>query len=264
MRNPEVIRRRWSGFGECRITVAPLEAPGPGSLADRLLAGTPRLLSCTGLVSLCFTVDPDWILHDTQPPASPIVTQFLRAHRRGLAQEWQSRQRPLSVTVPSRAPAIQEPIAVPVPRQVVADPAPAAPLPAPRSQPASQPVSQPLSQPRPQIDKGLPTWFGVVSCTPTGGFELKSEALDQSKPVASLPTEPIGKTQSGSARPTLDRLEAYRAQAQTTRSLESLFPKQAAIPTKLAPPKSKNGLAGTNRDSHFASLRDLFRRVKSA
>src|SRR5580693_949200 len=102
MQSPGIVRRRWSGFGECRITVAPFELPAsgsaPGSMAARIFACVPRLFSRIGLGSLSFTVDPAWLLPESQPPAAPIVVQFLRIHREALAEEWNSRQSPAQDT----------------------------------------------------------------------------------------------------------------------------------------------------------------------
>jgi hypothetical protein len=103
MQNNEIIRRDWSGFGECRITVAPLRTSNgsqAGSLADRVFSGLPRLLSLSGLGSLSFTVDPSWFLQENPPAAAPIVLQFLRVHRRALAEEWNARQR-LNAALPA-------------------------------------------------------------------------------------------------------------------------------------------------------------------
>jgi hypothetical protein len=103
MQTPEVIRREWPGFGECRITVVPFEASTHVSLAEKVLAVAPRLLSRTGLGTLSFKVDPAWILQDSYPLTSPVVSQFLRVHRRELAEEWQSLQRANSVPQPRTA-----------------------------------------------------------------------------------------------------------------------------------------------------------------
>jgi hypothetical protein len=130
MQNPEVIERRWPGFGECRITVAPCKASAPESMAWKAFAGVSRLLSRTGLGTLSFTVDPAWILEENHPLSGPIASQFLRVHRRALAEELRSRQ-----------------------------PAPAAPKPPARS-PVAHPRSAAIPVPVPvPAEKGLPTWF---------------------------------------------------------------------------------------------------------
>jgi hypothetical protein len=146
MHNPDLIRRQWPGFGECRITVSPREVSGPGSLAERIFAGVPRLLSRNGLGCLRFTVDPTWILHDHRPLAGPLVSQFLRVHRRALAEEWQSRQHAHSIP----APPPQNLMAVPVWQEAEPD----------------STLDTPQPALRPQGDKGLPTWFELC-CTPT-------------------------------------------------------------------------------------------------
>ena len=147
MQDPDLIRRRWPGFGECRITVAPIEVSAAVSLADRIFAGVPRLLSRNGLGSLSFTVDPTWILQESQPVTGPIVAQFLRVHRRALAEEWQS----LQGANAAPAPPSDDPVAMPVRREVEAGPAGGAPQPAPT----------------PQGGKGLPSWFESY-CAGTG------------------------------------------------------------------------------------------------
>jgi hypothetical protein len=109
MQTPEVIRREWPGFGECRITVVPFEASTHISLAEKILAVAPRLLSRTGLGTLSFKVDPAWILQDTYPLTSPVVSQFLRVHRRELAEEWQSLQGAQSVPAPQTQTSVAMP-----------------------------------------------------------------------------------------------------------------------------------------------------------
>jgi hypothetical protein len=134
MQNSEVIRRRWPGFGECRITVAPCEISVPDSMAGKAFAGVSRLLSRTGLGTLSFTVDPSWILQENHPLSGPIASQFLRVHRHVLADEWQSRKRPAAAPNP------------------------------PAQNPAAHPRTAEMPAPVPE-DKGLPTWFKVY-CAP--------------------------------------------------------------------------------------------------
>jgi hypothetical protein len=162
MQNAEMIRRWWSGFGECRITVAPFtpSAPVSGSIVAKAFACVPRLFSRIGLGSLSFTVDPAWILQEGKPPASPIVLQFLRVHRKALAEEWKSRQPPHS-----------------------APPPPSPPRPAPLVMPLGPPSTMrpaPPAAPKPQGPKGLPSWFGH-SCAP--GEASKRNPLSHEEPV---------------------------------------------------------------------------------
>jgi hypothetical protein len=156
MESPDVIRRWWPGFGECRITVGPFEpsAPVRVSMAAKAFACVPRLFSRIGLGSLSFSVDPAWILQDGTPPASPIVLQFLRIHRQGLADEWKSRQRPPVVPQPPPNQVVSNPVVMSVRR---------GPPPAPLTPPAA---------PKHQGEKGLPSWFENY-CTPSPRIEPK-------------------------------------------------------------------------------------------
>jgi len=140
MQNPEVIRRRWLGFGECRITVAPCKAAEPASLPEKIFTGAARRLSRSGLGSLSFKVDPAWILRESETQLRPIVSQFLRVHRQALAEEWKARQIAISIPAPAKAS-----VAIPVRQEAKPNPTPA---------------------PRPQRDKGLPSWFEAY-CGPT-------------------------------------------------------------------------------------------------
>jgi hypothetical protein len=172
MLNPEVIRRSWPGFGECRITVAPSEASAPGSVAANILAGLPRLFSRIGLGSLSFTVDPAWILQDSQPPAGPIVTQFLRVHRGALAEEWRSRQRP---HVAQALAAIPKPIPVTLGHK-------------PEPVPAQPTTRQAQKQ---SGDKGLPSWFGWY-CAPGDPTRLRPKPPSREDHSASTPASRTG------------------------------------------------------------------------
>ena len=98
-----VIRRRWSGFGDCEVKVATYDPSAPGS-PSKLAVRLARLLSNLGLGSLRFTVDPEWIAADGRPPADPLgdpmLRRFLRANGESLAQEWQSYQSHLLLAAP--------------------------------------------------------------------------------------------------------------------------------------------------------------------
>jgi hypothetical protein len=136
MQSTETIRRQWPGFGECRITISRVEDAQRGSLADWAFAGVPRLLSRTGFGSLSFTIDPAWIAQE-KPAATPVVRQFLRVHRRELAAEWKSRQKP----VPVQMAAIENPEPPRAARRLN------------RAQP---------ERAYPAGDKSLPSWFDTI------------------------------------------------------------------------------------------------------
>jgi hypothetical protein len=153
MQTPEVIRRQWRGFGECRITVAPFEASVQRSLADKIFSGLPMLFTRTGLGSLSFTIDPDWILQEN-PPASPIAVKFLRVHRRALAEEWSARQ---------HAAQRQESLrpAQPVPMAQTHDPA--GPPPRRRKGDRIEPETKQVRRQSRAGANGLPSWFESIS-----------------------------------------------------------------------------------------------------
>jgi hypothetical protein len=149
MQSPEVIRRQWSGFGECRITLAPFETTVQSSLTDKIFAGLPRLLTRSGLGSLSFTIDPNWILQE-KPNASPIVVKFLRVHRRALAEEWNARQRTAAVTVkPAPEPATQLLAPGEIPRR--------------RKNDRIQPEATHARRQARGSSSGLPSWFESIS-----------------------------------------------------------------------------------------------------
>ncbi len=137
-----VIRRRWSGFGDCEIKIAPQELSLSGS-QSRMAARLARLLSTMGLGSLRFSVDPEWIPADGSPLDGPIndptLTRFLRKNGSSLAQEWISYQRRLLPQTPGAEPVLVS------------------------SQPAfaAIPGSVKLDIPK----TGLPSWF-TSYCTP--------------------------------------------------------------------------------------------------
>jgi hypothetical protein len=153
MQTPEVIRRQWRGFGECRITVAPFEASVQRSLADKIFSGLPVLFTRTGLGSLSFTIDPDWILQEN-PPASPIAVKFLRIHRRALAEEWTARQH-ASQRQESSRPA--EPVAVAQTHD------PAGPPPRRRKGDRIEPETKQVRRQSRAGANGLPSWFESIS-----------------------------------------------------------------------------------------------------
>ena len=179
MQSPDVIRRWWPGFGECRITVSPLQPSAPGSargsIVARAFACVPRLFSRIGLGSLSFTVDPAWILQEGQPPAVPLVLQFLRVHRQALAGEWKSRQG--------------------------AQPVPAPPMPNFMVMPVRQELSSgthaAAGMPRLQGEKGLPSWFGLY-CATGEATKPKPESREEKpvRPRIEIPAKrvsPVGK-----------------------------------------------------------------------
>ncbi len=155
MQTPEVIRRQWRGFGECRITVAPFEASVQSSLADKIFSGLPMLFTRTGLGSLSFTIDPDWILQEN-PPASPIAVKFLRAHRRALAEEWTARQHASQYATQrqeSSTPAVA----------VAETHDPSAPPPRRRKGDRIQPETNQVRRQGRTGTTGLPSWFESIS-----------------------------------------------------------------------------------------------------
>jgi hypothetical protein len=155
MQTPEVIRRQWRGFGECRITVAPFEASVQRSLADKIFCGLPMLFTRTGLGSLSFTIDPDWILQEN-PPASPIAVKFLRIHRRALAEEWSARQhasRHATQRQESSAPAVA----------VAQIHDPAGPPPRRRRGDRIEPETKQVRRQSRAGANGLPSWFESIS-----------------------------------------------------------------------------------------------------
>jgi hypothetical protein len=173
MQSPEVIRRSWPGFGDCRITVASSEASAPGSLGAKIFSGLPRLFSRFGLGSLSFTVDPAWILKEGHPPVSPIVSQFLRVHRIALAEEWKSRQGSQVTPVPETSPR-PTPIPVPLPKKLKPTPLPTLPL-----------------RPKPQGEKGLPSWFGWY-CEPGDSIKPRPKPVSREDGSGNPPASQAG------------------------------------------------------------------------
>jgi hypothetical protein len=134
-------------------------------MAAKLFAVVPRLFSRIGLGSLSFTVDPAWLLPESQPPAAPIVVQFLRIHREALAEEWKSRQSPAQEA-----------------SSLVVTPE------------ASEAQDMAPGVPKLQGEKGLPSWFGLY-CATGEGTKPKVEARPD-KPARAriaIPSKPVAR-----------------------------------------------------------------------
>lgn len=87
---PEIIRRKWTGFGECEITILPAHPSSKVSFLERLAAIVPLSLCRAGFTALRFTVDPAWIACPNSAQASPVVARFLHTCGKELKQEWES------------------------------------------------------------------------------------------------------------------------------------------------------------------------------
>ena len=90
-----VIRRKWAGFGECKITIAPRKPAATHRLSAKLSAAPSRFLSRMGLGTLRFTIDPK-LLDEGQESAGTLTSRFLQVHRAALAREWQARQQDIA------------------------------------------------------------------------------------------------------------------------------------------------------------------------
>ena len=108
-----IIRRRWPGFGICQIRIATLGPSVPRS--TRLFACLSRSISRLGLASLRFTVDPKWLVRERSPSGGPMVSYFLRIHRKALAQEFYLRHRRLPGPPVARGNSPDPPLATLVP-----------------------------------------------------------------------------------------------------------------------------------------------------
>jgi len=152
MQDSNLIERQWPGFGDCRITIAPVLNSAPSSLTRGIFAGVLRALNSKGLGSLSFTIDPAWILEEGESGAGPLVSRFLRRHGRSLAEEWEARQR-ADLATPRATPqatarVMLEAEGVPESRPEAAGHRIQGPA-----------VQRPAALRRPPDQKGLPIWF---------------------------------------------------------------------------------------------------------